>query len=195
VDEEGEECPRAVNNPAQHVRRPRKAAGRLTDAAVADRRGIGFGWLQNAWLLHARLNILTRGARPRVRANTENPRAGSLRLLTDAEKGTVVWRYQRGVAPATEHSHRARAIDPSELSSPARTGPFAGSCWEITVHFLLTLRLTDGLFTSSPGPGGDTTTRGASSTQPLPTSSSATVALSLGVNIGLSNPTGKQDRM
>jgi hypothetical protein len=61
VDEEGEECPRAVNNPAQHVRRPRKAAGRLTDAAVADRRGIGFGWLQNAWLLHARLNILTRG--------------------------------------------------------------------------------------------------------------------------------------
>jgi hypothetical protein len=31
---------------------------------VADRRGIGFGWLQNAWLLHARLKILTRGRAP-----------------------------------------------------------------------------------------------------------------------------------
>jgi hypothetical protein len=25
--------------------------------AAADRRGIGFGWLQNGWLLHARLKI------------------------------------------------------------------------------------------------------------------------------------------
>jgi hypothetical protein len=31
---------------------------------VADRRGIGFGWLQNAWLLDAHLNILTRGLAP-----------------------------------------------------------------------------------------------------------------------------------
>jgi hypothetical protein len=42
-----------------------------SEPAVADRRGIGFGWLQNAWLLHARLKILT----------TENPRAGSLRRV------------------------------------------------------------------------------------------------------------------
>jgi hypothetical protein len=32
----------------------------LGEPAAADRRGIGFGWLQNAWLLHARLKILTR---------------------------------------------------------------------------------------------------------------------------------------
>jgi hypothetical protein len=25
----------------------------LSEPAAADRRGIGFGWLQNAWLLHA----------------------------------------------------------------------------------------------------------------------------------------------
>jgi hypothetical protein len=36
----------------------------LTEPAVADRRGIGFGWLQNAWLLDAHLNILTRGLAP-----------------------------------------------------------------------------------------------------------------------------------
>jgi hypothetical protein len=29
----------------------------IEQAAAADRRGIGFGWLQNAWLLHARLKI------------------------------------------------------------------------------------------------------------------------------------------
>jgi hypothetical protein len=29
----------------------------ITEPAVADRRGIGFGWLQNAWLLHASLKI------------------------------------------------------------------------------------------------------------------------------------------
>eukprot|EP01047_Picozoa_sp_COSAG01_P065924 COSAG01_NODE_8997_length_2588_cov_1.518682_5_plen_87_part_01 len=29
----------------------------LSEPAAADRRGIGFGWLQNAWLLHARLKI------------------------------------------------------------------------------------------------------------------------------------------
>ena len=43
-------------------------------------------------------------------------------------------------------------------------GPFAGSCWEITVHFslsagatpdfLFTLRFTEGLLNSWPGPGG-----------------------------------------
>jgi hypothetical protein len=27
------------------------------EPAVTDRQGIGFGWLQNAWLLHARLKI------------------------------------------------------------------------------------------------------------------------------------------
>jgi hypothetical protein len=35
--------------------------GVLSEPAAADRRGIGFGWLQNAWLLHARLKILTAG--------------------------------------------------------------------------------------------------------------------------------------
>jgi hypothetical protein len=29
----------------------------LSEPAVTDRQGIGFGWLQNAWLLHARLKI------------------------------------------------------------------------------------------------------------------------------------------
>jgi hypothetical protein len=28
---------------------------------IDNRREIGFGWLQNAWLLHARLKILTGG--------------------------------------------------------------------------------------------------------------------------------------
>jgi hypothetical protein len=31
---------------------------------MADRRGIGFGWLQNAWLLHARLKIHRGGLIP-----------------------------------------------------------------------------------------------------------------------------------
>jgi hypothetical protein len=47
---------------------PSSRAGRVRldpsslNRRVADRRGIGFGWLQNAWLLHghARLKILTR---------------------------------------------------------------------------------------------------------------------------------------
>jgi hypothetical protein len=30
---------------------------KLSEPAAADRLGIGFGWLQNAWLLHARLKI------------------------------------------------------------------------------------------------------------------------------------------
>jgi hypothetical protein len=34
------------------------------EPVAADRRGIGFGWLQNAWLLHARLKILTGGLTP-----------------------------------------------------------------------------------------------------------------------------------
>jgi hypothetical protein len=33
-------------------------------AAAADRRGIGFGWPQNAWLLHARLENSQGGALP-----------------------------------------------------------------------------------------------------------------------------------
>jgi hypothetical protein len=33
----------------------------LSEPAVSDRRGIGFGWLQNTWLLHARLKLLGRG--------------------------------------------------------------------------------------------------------------------------------------
>ena len=42
------------------------ARAQLSEPAAADRRGIGFGWLQNAWLLHARLKlkILTRGLQP-----------------------------------------------------------------------------------------------------------------------------------
>jgi hypothetical protein len=31
---------------------------------VTDRQGIGFGWLQNAWLLHARLKIHRGGLIP-----------------------------------------------------------------------------------------------------------------------------------
>jgi hypothetical protein len=45
-------------------RRPKNQVVSPRRRAVADRRGIGigFGWLQNAWLLlHARLKILTRG--------------------------------------------------------------------------------------------------------------------------------------
>jgi hypothetical protein len=43
------------------------------EPAVADRRGIGFGWLQNAWLLHARLNILTRGRAPGHQSQHRKP--------------------------------------------------------------------------------------------------------------------------
>jgi hypothetical protein len=50
----------------------------LSEPAAADRRGIGFGWLQNAWLLHARLKIHRGGIDTRSVASTENPRAGSL---------------------------------------------------------------------------------------------------------------------
>jgi hypothetical protein len=57
---------------------------------VADRRGIGFGWLlQNAWLLHARLKIHRGGIDPRSVANTENPRAGSLTDLLRRGIGLV----------------------------------------------------------------------------------------------------------
>jgi hypothetical protein len=52
----------------------------LSEPAAADRRGIGFGWLQNAWLLHARLKIHRGGLAPGSVASrsTENTRAGSL---------------------------------------------------------------------------------------------------------------------
>eukprot|EP01049_Picozoa_sp_SAG25_P019976 SAG25_NODE_6586_length_547_cov_1.569196_1_plen_73_part_10 len=36
---------------------PPATADQLSEPAVTDRQGIGFGWLQNAWLLHARLKI------------------------------------------------------------------------------------------------------------------------------------------
>jgi hypothetical protein len=36
----------------------------LSEPAVTDRQGIGFGWLQNAWLLHARLKIHRGGLIP-----------------------------------------------------------------------------------------------------------------------------------
>jgi hypothetical protein len=50
----------------------------LSEPAVTDRQGIGFGWLQNAWLLHARLKIHRGGIDAPSMASTENPRAGSL---------------------------------------------------------------------------------------------------------------------
>jgi hypothetical protein len=40
------------------------SASRLSEPAAADRRGIGFGWLQDAWLLHARLKIHRGGLAP-----------------------------------------------------------------------------------------------------------------------------------
>jgi hypothetical protein len=52
----------------------------LSEPAVTDRQGIGFGWLQNAWLLHARLKIHRGGIDTRSVASTvvlpcnENPK-------------------------------------------------------------------------------------------------------------------------
>jgi hypothetical protein len=46
----------------------------LSEPAAADRRGIGFGWLQNAWLLHARLKILTGGLTPGSEEPTQKTR-------------------------------------------------------------------------------------------------------------------------
>jgi hypothetical protein len=43
---------------------PPPVAYPLTEPAVTDRQGIGFGWLQNAWLLHARLKIHRGGIGP-----------------------------------------------------------------------------------------------------------------------------------
>jgi hypothetical protein len=54
----------------------------LSEPAVTDRQGIGFGWLQNAWLLHARLKIHRGGIDAPSVASTENPRAGSLSMPT-----------------------------------------------------------------------------------------------------------------
>jgi hypothetical protein len=55
-----------------------RSAVRLSEPAVTDRQGIGFGWLQNAWLLHACLKIHRGGIDAPSVASTENPRAGSL---------------------------------------------------------------------------------------------------------------------
>jgi hypothetical protein len=49
-------------------------AALLSEPAAADRRGIGFGWLQNAWLLHARLKILTGGLTPGSEEPTQKTR-------------------------------------------------------------------------------------------------------------------------
>jgi hypothetical protein len=38
---------------AKHARRPGRRSLSEPPAAAADRRGIGFGWLQNAWLQNA----------------------------------------------------------------------------------------------------------------------------------------------
>jgi hypothetical protein len=63
---------------------PAAGGSRLSrsEPAVTDRQGIGFGWLQNAWLLHARLKIHRGGIDAPSVASTENPRAGSLRRRT-----------------------------------------------------------------------------------------------------------------
>jgi hypothetical protein len=37
---------------SQDCARPAAGCRRLSEPAVTDRQGIGFGWLQNAWLLH-----------------------------------------------------------------------------------------------------------------------------------------------
>jgi hypothetical protein len=66
-----------VRDSAQRLVPSRDA--RLSEPAAADRLGIGFGWLQNAWLLHARLKIHRGGIDTRSVASTENP-PGSLRF-------------------------------------------------------------------------------------------------------------------
>eukprot|EP01047_Picozoa_sp_COSAG01_P113877 COSAG01_NODE_42568_length_438_cov_4.097345_1_plen_93_part_00 len=48
----------------------------LSEPVVTDRQGIGFGWLQNAWLLHARLKIHRGGIDPRLWP-TQKTRGGS----------------------------------------------------------------------------------------------------------------------
>ena len=68
----------------------------------------------------------------------------------------------------TDRSARANLAALLPAKGPAM-GPFAGSCWEITVHFslsagatpdfLFTLRFTEGLLNSWPGPGGRTGVR------------------------------------
>jgi hypothetical protein len=72
---------------------------------VTDRQGIGFGWLQNAWLLHARLKIHRGGIDAPSMASTENPRAGSLRRQAARQLAA-----QPGQAPA----HRRDATEESQ---------------------------------------------------------------------------------
>jgi hypothetical protein len=62
----------------------------LSEPAVTDRQGIGFGWLQNAWLLHARLKIHRGGINAPSVASTENPRAGSLSWWEAVDKTSNV---------------------------------------------------------------------------------------------------------
>jgi hypothetical protein len=78
-----------------------------------DRQGIGFGWLQNAWLLHARLKIHRGGIDPPSMASTENPRAGS--LSSRMPPGHRI--------RSSQHYHRSSAIVLTACYAPKSTPP------------------------------------------------------------------------
>jgi hypothetical protein len=99
-----------VAGPPSVNREPRRPA--------ADRRGIGFGWLQNAWLLHARLKI-HRGGRASM-ASTENTRAGSLRILRRSPPANLPmlwnrWKWRLDLAYSDEDIHPQFETDPSGM--------------------------------------------------------------------------------
>jgi hypothetical protein len=100
----------------------------LSEPAVTDRQGIGFGWLQNAWLLHARLKIHRGGIDAPSMASTENPRAGSLRrgpaelmLIApdcDSLSATAMAQQMRRQPPVpTSHAEVAERLSHSEAVS------------------------------------------------------------------------------
>jgi hypothetical protein len=82
---------------------------------VADRQGIGFGWLQNAWLLHARLKILTRGGAPSGQSQHRKP-AGRFSEIEDP----AVHVRTRDLSI----TRTAGSLDPARAASPP---PFAAA--------------------------------------------------------------------
>jgi hypothetical protein len=58
------DVPKVTSDGMGHGRQQQQGSSGHGEPAAADRRGIGFGWVQNAWLLHARLKIHRGGLAP-----------------------------------------------------------------------------------------------------------------------------------
>jgi hypothetical protein len=120
----------------------------LSEPAAADRLGIGFGWLQNAWLLHARLKIHRGGIDTRSVASTENPRAGSLsnsNSYTPCTAVDVSHHPASWAPPRPRPAHTALGLRSPRSRPPARVHGAAVPCAQLPSALPMALRYAEQL--------------------------------------------------